>query len=64
VVELGVIQAVEQMHGARPRGREAHADLAGDLGVRGGGERRDLLVAHLDEVEVVADQRGTRRGSR
>ena len=38
-----------------PGGRHADPDLAGELGVGARGERRELLVAHLDELELVAD---------
>ena len=52
VVELGVVQAVEEMDRARPRGGEADADLAGELGVPARHERGHLLVAHLDQLGV------------
>ena len=55
VVELGVVEPVEQVDRAGPGGRHAHADLAGELGVRGGGEGGELLVAGLDELDLVAD---------
>ena len=54
VVELGVVEPVEQMDRPGARGGHADADLAGQLGVRGGHERRQLLVAGLDELDVVA----------
>src|SRR5690606_24437546 len=54
VVELGVVEAVEQVDGAGPRGGEADARPAGELRVRGGGERGQLLVAGLDEPDLVA----------
>jgi len=52
VVELRVIQPVEQVDGAPTRGRQAAADLAGELGVRGGHERAHLLVPGLDQLRV------------
>ena len=52
-VELGVVQAVEQVDPARPGGREADAQLAGELGVAAGHERGRFLVAHLDEADLV-----------
>ena len=52
-VELGVVQSVQQMDGARPGGRQAHADLAGEPGVAAGHEGCFLLVADLHEVERV-----------
>ena len=50
VVELGVVEAVEQVDRAGPGGRHADADLAGELGVRARHERGHLLVADLDEL--------------
>ncbi len=54
VVELGVVETVEQVDRARAGGRHADADLAGELGVGAGHERRQLLVARLHELELVA----------
>jgi hypothetical protein len=53
VVLGGVVEAVEQVDRARPRGRHADADLAGELRVRARHERGELLVADLDEAELV-----------
>jgi hypothetical protein len=53
VVELGVVEPVEQVDRAGTGGGQADADLAGDLGVGAGGEGGDLLVADLDELELV-----------
>ncbi len=53
VVELGVIQAVEQVDRAGAGGRQADPDLAGELGVRAGHERGHLLMADLDELRAV-----------
>ena len=50
VVELGVVEAVEQVDRAGPRGGQADAELAGELGVGARHERGHLLVAHLDEL--------------
>ena len=52
-VELGVVEAVEQVDGPRAAGGEADAQPAGELGVAAGGERRRLLVAALDEADLV-----------
>jgi hypothetical protein len=54
VVELGVVEPVQQMDGARARGRHADPDLAGELGVGAGAERGDLLVPGLDELDLSA----------
>ena len=54
VVELGVVQAVEQVDRARARGGDANPDLAGELRVTAGHERRHLLVADLDELRIAA----------
>ena len=54
MVELGVIDAIEQMDRSRTRGRHADTDLARELGVCAGGKRGDLLVAGLDELDPVA----------
>jgi len=51
MVELGVVEAVEQVDRAGPRGGEADADLARVLRVRAGHERRHLLVADLHELQ-------------
>jgi hypothetical protein len=51
VIELCVVESVQQMDGARTRRRHAYADLAGELGMAAGHERRHLLVANLHELE-------------
>ena len=51
VVELGVVEPGDEVGRARAAGREAHAELAGELGVRHRHERRHLLVPRLDEVD-------------
>jgi hypothetical protein len=53
VVELGVVQAVQQVDPARPGGGQAHAELTGGLGVRGGHECGGLLVVDEDEPDLV-----------
>jgi hypothetical protein len=55
VVELGVIEPVEQMDGAGAGGRQADADLAGELRVRGRGQRGDLLVARLEKLDALSE---------
>ena len=52
-VELGVVQSVQQMDGARPGGRQAHADLTGEAGMAAGHEGCFLLVPDLHEVERI-----------
>jgi hypothetical protein len=49
VIELGIVEAVEQVDRAGAGGGEADAGLAGELGVRAGHEGRHLFVADLDE---------------
>ena len=61
VVELGVVQAVEQVDRARPAGHQRAAQrTAAVLDVGGGGETGGLLVPDLDELgpPVGALQRG------
>src|SRR5205823_2259374 len=53
MVELRVVETVQEMDRARAGRRETHADLPGPLRVRTGHERRHLLVAHLDELQLV-----------
>ena len=53
VVHLGVVEAVEEVDGARARGRQADADLAGEFRVRAGHEGGHLLVADLDELDLL-----------
>jgi hypothetical protein len=55
MVELGVVQPVQQVHRAGARRGQAHANLAGHLRVRARRERGALLVAGLDELQLVAD---------
>jgi hypothetical protein len=53
VIVLRVVKPVQQMDRARPGGREADAELAGELRVRAGHERRLLLVPHLHEIDLL-----------
>ena len=53
VVELRVVEPVEEVDRARAGGSETDADLAGELRVCAGHERRHLLVPDLDELEAV-----------
>ena len=53
VVELGVVEAVQEMDRSRPRRRQAHADLIRPLGVRAGHQGGRLLVADLDELDAL-----------
>ena len=52
-VELGVVQAVEQVQAAGAGGRQADAELAGELGVAARHEGGRLLVPRLDEADLV-----------
>src|SRR5205814_1716812 len=54
VVELGVVEAVQQMDRSGPGRGDADADLAGELRVATRHERGHLLVARLDELGVAA----------
>ena len=54
VIRLGVIEPGDHVGRAGTAGGQAHAGLSGELGVGRGHERRHLLVANLDEVELVA----------
>ena len=58
MVELGVIQAVEQMDGARAGSGQADADFTGELGMAGGHEGRHFLVPRLDEGYLVLAAKG------
>ena len=53
VIELGVVQAVEQVNAAGTRGRQAYPDLPGRLGVRGRHEGGGLLVMDQEEADLV-----------
>ena len=53
MVELGVVEAVQQMDRARPGGGQAHTEPAGRLGVAGGHEGGGLLVVDEDEADSV-----------
>ena len=52
VVEPRVVEAGDQMRCARPRGRDADAELAGEFGVGRGHEGRHFLVSRLDELDL------------
>ena len=52
-VQLGVVEAVEQMNAAGAGCAEADAQLAGVFGVGAGHEGRRLFVTHLDEADLV-----------
>ena len=51
MIHLRIVEAVEQVDRARPGGRQADADLPGELRVTAGHERGGLLVARLDEAD-------------
>src|SRR5437764_7211378 len=52
-VEFGVVEPVQQVNAAGPRGRDADAEPAGEFRVAAGGEGRGLLVPHLDKANAV-----------
>ena len=53
MVELRVVEPVQQVDRARPRGRHADADLASELGVAAGHERCHLLMSGLHEPQLI-----------
>ena len=53
VVQFGIVQARDQVGGARAAGRQTDPDFAGELGVGDGHEGRHLLVPDLDEFDLV-----------
>ena len=53
MVELGVVEAVQEVDRARSGGGQADTHLIGPLGVRAGHESRHRLVADLDVVDPV-----------
>ena len=52
VVEPRVVQAGDEMRGARAGGRHADAEIAGELGVGARHEGGHLLVSRLDELDL------------
>jgi hypothetical protein len=61
VVELGVVEAVEEMDRTRATGGHADAQLAGELGVSARHERGHLLMPYLDELGPLAVARAPKR---
>ena len=53
VVQLGVVQAVQQVNGTGTGRGQADAELAGRLGVGGGHERGGFFVVHEEEPHPV-----------
>src|SRR5690349_13108974 len=53
MVQFGVIQTGKQVRSARTPGRQTDSDLTGELGVGDSHESRHLLVADLNEVDLV-----------
>src|SRR3954452_14280900 len=53
MVELGVVKAVQEVDRSRPGRGEADAHLTGPLRVAAGHERRHLLMARLDELDLL-----------
>ncbi len=52
-VQLGVIEAVQEVDAPRPRGGDADPQPAGPFGVGAGHEGRRLFVPGLDEADLV-----------
>src|SRR5262249_41603715 len=52
-IELGIVEAVEQVNAARSRGRQAAAEPPRPFRVAAGHEGGRLLVAGLDEADLV-----------
>src|SRR4051794_18252250 len=52
-VALGVVEAVQQMNSARPRGGETNAQTPRELGITASGECGCSLVPHLNELQLV-----------
>ena len=52
VIEPRVVKPGDEMRRARPRGGDADAELAGELGMRRGHEGGHLLVPDLDELDL------------
>src|SRR5207248_4572598 len=52
-VEFGVVEPVQQVDAAGPRGRDADAEPAGEFRVAAGGEGCGLLMPHLDKANAV-----------
>ena len=52
MVHLRVVETVQEMDRARPGGRVAETNLASELGVRRRHERRHLLMANLDVLQL------------
>ena len=64
-IHLRVGQRGDQVRRARTRGRHAHADLAGGVGVSAGGVSGALLVAHQDVAQLLrVEQRVVHRQHR
>src|SRR5206468_4080746 len=53
-VELRVVQAVHEVSAARSGGCQADSELARELRVSAGRERRGFLVSHVNEADFVA----------
>ena len=52
MIEQRVVKPGDQMRRARARGRDADAELAGELGIGRGHEGRHFLVPRLDELDL------------
>ena len=53
-VQLGVVEAVQQVDRPGPAGGDADAEPPGELGVAAGGERGPLFVPALDEPDLLS----------
>jgi hypothetical protein len=58
VIGLGIVEPVQEMDCARPRGRKAHSDFASELRMRARHEGRELLVTSLHELDRIAAPEG------
>jgi hypothetical protein len=58
VIQLGIVQAGDEVGGARTAGRQTDAKSTGELGMGDGHERRHLLVADLNEFDLVGPLQG------
>lgn len=53
MVQLGVVEAIEEMNAAGAGGGDADANPAGEFGIRTRHERGGFFVADMDEADAV-----------
>ncbi len=58
VIHPRIVHAGDQMGRTGTRRGDAHPKLTRELGIRRGHERSHLLVAHLDELDLVGTEAG------